>query len=156
VLSMLFCLLFLGCAVSPSISVSFGEQVQLAFGQTLFLKGTKYAVTFKDVLEDSRCPQGVECFWEGRVLILLQVGEDTLILEVQPSKLPVETVVSFSPSDRYRLVVAELFPSRLSLEPPEKAEYAITLWIESEVAGGWESRYNAPWEGCPNWLRSRS
>lgn len=134
ILSILFCLLLLGCVVSPSISVSFGEKVQLSFGQTLFLKGTEYAVTLKDVLEDSRCPQGVECFWEGRVLILFQVGEDELILEVQPSKLPVETIISFAPALRYRFVVAELFPPRLSLEPPKKAEYAITLWIESEVA----------------------
>lgn len=55
ILSILFCLLLLGCVVSPSISVSFGEKVRLAFGQTLFLKGTEYAVTLKDVLEDSRC-----------------------------------------------------------------------------------------------------
>ena len=39
--------------------------IYLKEGQNLFLKQYEMNVTFKGITEDSRCPQGVNCIWEG-------------------------------------------------------------------------------------------
>lgn len=49
-----------------------GESVQ-AHGQT---------VTFVEVAEDSRCPEGTTCVWEGRAGVQLRVGDGAVRLTV--------------------------------------------------------------------------
>lgn len=39
--------------------------VVLKEGENIFLKGEEMNVTFKRMIEDSRCPEGVNCVWEG-------------------------------------------------------------------------------------------
>lgn len=38
-------------------------------------------IHFKEVLEDSRCPTGTECFWEGRAKILVEASEDGMTVD---------------------------------------------------------------------------
>ncbi|RDK88386.1 hypothetical protein [Marinirhabdus gelatinilytica] len=38
-------------------------------------------VHFKEVLEDSRCPTGTNCFWQGRAKILLETSEDGMTVD---------------------------------------------------------------------------
>lgn len=132
--------LFVGCAGAPEAGVPEGAEVRLALGQTVFLEGTGLSITFVDVLEDSRCPQGMECFWEGRILALLRIGEEDIVLALQPSKLPVKVPLSLPSSEERCLVVTGVFPPRLSLEPPEKTEYALLFRIEALGCGGEEEQ----------------
>jgi hypothetical protein len=53
--------------------------VKIALGETVALNGVY--LTFTEVLEDSRCPQNVECIWEGRVRVQLTINA----LEDEPS-----------------------------------------------------------------------
>lgn len=116
-----------GCAVVPSVGVSQSTEMRLSFGQTVFLWDANVPVTFADVLEDSRCPQGMECFWEGRVLVLLRIGESEKVIAIQPSRLPTVVELHSPSSEGYCLVVTGIFPLRLSPEPPEKMAYALTF-----------------------------
>jgi hypothetical protein len=52
--------------------------VAVDLGQTLLLEDVPLSITFVEIVEDSRCPEGVVCVWEGEVIILLQVqkGEE--------------------------------------------------------------------------------
>jgi hypothetical protein len=48
-------------------------------GGTALLEDGALHLTFQRIIEDSRCPAGVSCFWQGRVLLTLGVvvdGED--------------------------------------------------------------------------------
>jgi len=47
------------------------------YGETI----TKDEVLIKliDVLEDSRCPTGVDCFWEGQVRLTVQITKNSII-----------------------------------------------------------------------------
>lgn len=48
-----------------SSSINKSGVVYLAEGENKFLKEYEMNVTFKRMVEDSRCPQGVNCVWEG-------------------------------------------------------------------------------------------
>jgi predicted transcriptional regulator len=46
--------------------------VKIPLGQSVTLDNTQ--ITFKEVLEDSRCPQYVSCIWAGRIRVLVEVA----------------------------------------------------------------------------------
>lgn len=94
------------CVTTPAAEPSSGEPdlVYARLGQTVTIGGPR--VTPLAVLEDSRCPQGVQCVWAGQVRITaristggasslreltsgkpIQVADGTLTLaDVQPPK----------------------------------------------------------------------
>lgn len=49
-----------------TVTLSLGEEITVG----------SLRVQFKEVLEDSRCPKGTTCFWQGRVKILTTVREE--------------------------------------------------------------------------------
>ncbi len=67
-----------GCSSGPDIWDSTDDlfkinPFQLRLGQTIVLPPDDVQVTFAEVLNDSRCPVGVQCFWEGMAEIALLV-----------------------------------------------------------------------------------
>jgi hypothetical protein len=44
---------------------SLGEEFSLRMGKKVSLRDTKLKIRFASVIEDSRCPKGVECVWQG-------------------------------------------------------------------------------------------
>ncbi len=116
-------LLFAGCTLS--VRVRIGETVSVCVGRGIELEGGDFSLFFRDVLEDSRCPQGVECFWEGRVVALFDVQGNATGVELVESRLP-KTL----PFGSYCVVFLGVFPPRTSLTPPAKDEYRVVLRIE--------------------------
>jgi hypothetical protein len=49
------------------------ELVEVGVGKTVPLPGTSVTVTFVRVRDDSRCPTGVTCIWEGDAVVELRV-----------------------------------------------------------------------------------
>ena len=71
--------------LSPADAQS-GE-VALALGASGSLDGL--ALSFDEVIEDSRCPADVECVWEGRALVGLTIaGEPVDLQVVDPEREP--------------------------------------------------------------------
>jgi len=55
-----------GCAgQSAGLKAGLGEKFTLAIGQSATITGEDMEIRFVKVIGDSRCPQGVECFWAG-------------------------------------------------------------------------------------------
>lgn len=50
-----------------------GEPVQIGVGQTVDFGAAGLTITFLAVTEDSRCPPGSVCIWEGRASISLRL-----------------------------------------------------------------------------------
>lgn len=75
--AILLCLLLLipiGCKkTTPADTATLGQEYQLAIGQTISFSQTDLMITFKEVIEDSRCPSDVICIWAGRVSCLLDI-----------------------------------------------------------------------------------
>lgn len=55
---------------------------------TVSINGAKIKLLLKDVINDSRCPTGVNCVWAGTVFAVLQVEGmvETLELEIRKPK----------------------------------------------------------------------
>jgi predicted small secreted protein len=53
--------------------VSLGEEFSLRMSESAVIKGEELQIKFVDVSEDSRCPTGVVCVWEGRVICLIEI-----------------------------------------------------------------------------------
>jgi len=69
---LLYATLFAGSACSND-EVNLREQFFLHIGQSANLKGEELQIKFLDVVEDSRCPRGVTCIWEGRISCLVEI-----------------------------------------------------------------------------------
>ena len=70
-------LLLGGCVVtSGEIKVSPGRELSLSIGQSAVISGENLEIKFKEVVEDSRCPKGATCIWEGRVSAIVEITEN--------------------------------------------------------------------------------
>ncbi len=59
-----------------------GQQFSLAIGQGAQITGENLKISFKEVIEDSRCARDVVCIWEGRVVSLLEITRDGAVTEI--------------------------------------------------------------------------
>lgn len=81
-----FVVLLSGCAESsdsrltcdtPAVQPVLGESFNLRYGEQTALAGGNLSLTFVQVLEESRCPTGVQCIWEGNAQIGLKAEHPT-------------------------------------------------------------------------------
>ena len=49
-----------------------GVEFSLPLGQTALIRGAELYITFIEVVNDSRCPQGAQCIWAGRVTVRIE------------------------------------------------------------------------------------
>jgi|TARA_R110002020_G_scaffold30237_2_gene95320 hypothetical protein len=63
-----------------STPITNGE-LTFALGEETNLGGM--VIAFSEVLEDSRCPTGTQCFWEGRARLLVEMSGDGMTVEQQ-------------------------------------------------------------------------
>lgn len=65
------------CAQDPIISrtVSLNEQFTIKAGHQVVIKDEKLSVQFSSVQNESRCPTGVQCVWEGNAAISIEVSK---------------------------------------------------------------------------------
>lgn len=52
--------------------VRVGEEFELKIDQEAMIESEGLAVAFESVIEDSRCPEGVDCIWSGNAKIKLK------------------------------------------------------------------------------------
>lgn len=58
---------------SAPIEVSQSGEITLKEGESKMIKDSGITITFKSVSQDSRCPEGVNCVWEGVAVAELEV-----------------------------------------------------------------------------------
>ena len=66
-------------------SVDAGEPFRLALGATAERDG--HTVRFAEVVEDSRCPVGVQCVTEGRARVRVEVDGEPFVLSVPHARM---------------------------------------------------------------------
>src|SRR5262245_10199111 len=75
-------LALLGCqshAQADPIEAALDQEFVLRGSQQVTITDTNLGLRFTDVMEDSRCPTEVECFWTGqaRIAIEAELGQGT-------------------------------------------------------------------------------
>jgi len=85
----LFCFLA-ACQATPQAGreVAIGEEFTLKPGESIVIKDETIKITFMELIEDSRCPTGVQCVWAGqaRVALLVEKGSDTARFDISTSE----------------------------------------------------------------------
>lgn len=104
-------------AVSPPRTVFLAKDFSLNNGQVVTVDGTGIRVTFRTVLEDSRCPVGVKCVWAGNAKVSLEIegtaaGRTNIILntELEPRMMQLDAyeirLISLAPTPREGISIA--------------------------------------------------
>lgn len=121
-----------GDKADEPMTVVVGDVFTVGMGKTAVLPSENLTITFDSVLEDSRCPTNVDCFWSGqaRVMVTVQQGEgDALDLEFNTNPAP--------DMNQQSLAVGSYVVALQSLDPyPQEAdkvieaeEYRLTLQV---------------------------
>lgn len=124
------CLLAAQCEQLPTFPLE--EPFTLQVGeQKMASEDNNMVLHFSQVKEDSRCPTGVNCVWEGEVvteLILGKLGKDTLDLTFRPGRE--KASVGRSMGYHFRLIEVNPYPTTgVSMDT---VKYDIVLEVKKE------------------------
>jgi hypothetical protein len=109
---------------------SLDQPFELQPGQTALVGNEDLRVTFEKVSEDSRCPTGATCVWEGDAAAKLTVVQGTQ----EKSSLELHTSRRFSTEARYlryRVVLEAVAPHPKLGTPIEAPSYRVTLTVKA-------------------------
>jgi len=102
--------------------------VKLTTGQEVTLKDAGLRLKLLEV-NDSRCPQNVQCFWAGEVGITLEIAK----IGVQYVRQPVYTLLDASARSEPKRVLAEGYELRiLEVTPSSQGPQTVTLELVPE------------------------
>lgn len=115
------------CACGGAITeVSPGQAFRLRMGESARVEGTSLGVTFRAVLEDTRCPIDVVCIVAGNGRVRLEVRgvRNATRLELNTTDEPRESLV-----DSHRIRLHDVQPGRLAGReiPPQAYEIALEV-----------------------------
>ena len=107
----------MGCQLSRKaeadpVEYTLGQEFTLGGGQEAVFSGEDLRLRFTDVLEDSRCPTEVECFWTGQARVAVAVepaGRATTTVDFNTNPAPGQNVQTVDVDD-YTIALKSLDP----------------------------------------------
>ncbi len=120
-------------ADADPVRFTLGTEFTLGGGQEAVLSTDDLRVRFTDVLEDSRCPTEVECFWTGQARIAVHVrpaGRPATTADFNTNPAPGQNVQTARVDD-YTISLTSLEPHpRTPDEPIAFEEYRAALIVQ--------------------------
>jgi hypothetical protein len=107
------------------------EPFTLAGGQEGLIASEKLRLGFADVLEDSRCPTQVECFWTGQARIAISVypeASSSTKVEFNTNPAPGQTV-TVAEVGPYSIELQSLDPYPQTPDAIAFEDYRVTLVV---------------------------
>ncbi len=113
-----------------SITASPGQAFDIKVGQEASIFSQQLSLKFLSVSEDSRCPQGTNCIWEGNGKVNIQLTSqgqtsDTVELNTAMS-LPSEATYL-----NYNISLLDLQPYPLAGRAIQQSEYIATVSVST-------------------------
>jgi hypothetical protein len=108
-----------------------GDTVTISYNECLCDPENQIYVCLDTVLNDSRCPTGVQCFWEGNATVRFRFSK----VNAKPVLFELNTHRGFTYSiiiSGYRFTLTELKPYPVRNNRIEQKEYKAELVIEKE------------------------
>jgi heat shock protein HslJ len=122
-----------GCTgQTDEITANLGQEVELKIGQTVSVEEEQIEVKFAEVVNDSRCPSGATCIWQGEVTCILDIAYSDTIYQktiIQPglTQEPVKDVF-----EEYALYF-NVYPYPALDKDINTSEYRLQLVIEKNT-----------------------
>lgn len=107
-----------------------GNSFEIKPGQKVSPQGVDFSITFVSVVEDSRCPRGVQCIWPGNVKITLTLSErDCEDAEVRLNTYREPRTIRHRGRD---IKITGVEPPKLQDKRIRPEDYVVTLEISGE------------------------
>ncbi len=115
----------------PNIS---DTQFQLRVNQTISLESYNIIVNFLNVTEDSRCPSGVTCVWQGEVKIFVNIIENKQDLgDFSLTSRAGENNLAIQVFDGHLIQMTKIEPYPISNKKILLSDYVATFVISKSV-----------------------
>jgi hypothetical protein len=107
--------------------IRLGQEFELKINQEAMLEGEALTVEFESVLEDSRCPEGVDCIWSGNAKVRLRSGKQ----KQTSAAVELNTDVGSKSSSylNYEIRLVALKPRPKADKPIQPNEYRAVLIV---------------------------
>lgn len=108
--------------ISSSDEYRLDEEFELGIGEQASFDNAKFHIFFKEVNEDSRCPEGVTCVWAGNGKIALMINGKKVSLNtyLEPNE---------SDIDGYHIKLISLNPYPVYEQEIDKEAYVARLIV---------------------------
>ncbi|MGI9650678.1 hypothetical protein [Chryseobacterium sp. RLHN22] len=106
-------------------------------GENKFIKEFQTNITFKNIAEDSRCPQGTQCIWAGVAVANVEFMSTTsrpVILQLSTSEVSGKNYHKTQSFNGYNITLQEVTPYPTSQEGTKSlsGKYKIGILISKE------------------------
>jgi hypothetical protein len=105
---------------------------KIALGETVLFEST--AISFKGVIEDSRCPKNVDCIWAGQAKVLVAIKSNGTTTEkdlvFHGTNFGQESENTLFVSDTKKYIVYRLSPYPVSTVSPDKRNYFLEVYLK--------------------------
>jgi hypothetical protein len=107
--------------------VRLGQEFELKINQEAAIEGEGLAVAFESVLQDGRCPEGVDCVWAGNAKVKVKLSKQ----KQTPGAIELNTGVSPKSSSYldYEIKLVALNPRPKADKVVDPKEYKATLIV---------------------------
>jgi hypothetical protein len=110
--------------------IQLDKEFELKINQQAMLEDEGLAVEFESVLEDSRCPEGVDCIWSGNAKIKIKL--DKKMQTPATSELNTDAGPKSSSYLNYEVKLVALKPRTKANEAIKPSEYIAALIIKKK------------------------
>ncbi|MEX0608339.1 MAG: hypothetical protein WD016_12500 [Balneolaceae bacterium] len=119
--------LFTSCQLNDSSTVTSLEnhEIELKFGEQVFIQEKGLTVLFSDLIEESRCPESVMCAWAGNAEVAIQINSDDIRLNSykDPNKVSISG---------YEIELISVTPYPKDTGGIQKEEYVVKLMVSKK------------------------
>jgi hypothetical protein len=126
-----FLFIFAAAVAEPAASIpkeaALGQEFEIKIGQQVSIRSEGLKLSFTQVAEDSRCPEGVQCIWAGNGKIVLRVSQARRRSSVM--RLNTTTDPKQAAYRGYEVKLVGLNPYPKKDAPIRRREYVATLVV---------------------------
>jgi len=113
-----------------SITASLGQAFDIKVGQEASISSQQLTLKFLSVSEDSRCPQGTNCIWEGNGKVNIELtptGQTSYVLELNTAM----SLKSEATYLNYKISLLDLQPYPSAGRTIQQSEYIVTVRVST-------------------------
>ena len=109
---------------------NFDEPFKLNSSKGVKMKDDDLKISFVAVKEDSRCPEGTTCVWEGQVKVLLKIESGEKSTDIEIEKKGKSTEASLGNTENYQILLLEVNPYPKEEQKLKLEDYNLTLAVQ--------------------------